>query len=113
MTVLPIDLATAFHSFPRRLEEALAPVADDPEYAASVQVTDLTGRIDGLVAEAAAVMGVAPAGSLAETSQAVARAIEARPNKAWDKATIDRLKASADGIGATLREITRHLDEGA
>jgi hypothetical protein len=113
MTTLPIDLSTAFHSFPRRLDEALAPVEDDPEYAAEVHVPELTGRMDELVRQAAALMGVPAGATFGETSQAVARAIEARPNKQWDAADIEGLKASADGIGAALREITRHLDQGA
>ncbi len=91
----PSDLAVAFRSFPRRLQEALGDEDD------SGQAPALTG----VVGEAAALVGATSSGDLAATAAAVAQRIEGRPADEWDVPTLDRLRQLALDAGRILREI--------
>ena len=94
----PDDLAIAFRSVNRRLREAHGDAP--PETTAAP-----TAELNGLVHEAAQLMGTAPAPS------AVADAISAMHADQWNDATLDRLRTIALDIGRLVRHI-QALTEG-
>ena len=113
MSESPGDLAVAFRSFGRRLDEALRPLRDDPELARSAASTadSSTVRLRALMADAAAQLrGVAPTADVAATGAAIANAIEAGPAAEWDAARLDRLRAIALDAGRVLRELDTAID---
>lgn len=87
----PSDLAVAFRSLDRRLQEAL----DAGETPAGAQVAELRE----IVERAAVLMGSAP------DAAAVADAISARPSGEWDPATLDALRGLGIEAGAVIRRI--------
>jgi replicative DNA helicase len=111
-TSAPSDLAAALRSFPRRLQEAMAPVAGDEEYAASIHVTEVHDEIDRTIREIAAELGMRSSGPLEDVIAATAREIEERPTRNWGTETLDDLQARATHIGGLIREIAKHVDEG-
>jgi hypothetical protein len=112
-TSTPFDLAAAFRSFPRRLREAMAPVAGDDEYAASIGVTALHDDVVKTINEVADIFGVKTSGrSLEDVVAETAKEIEGKPSKDWGKETLEQLQDKANHIGTALRQITKHIDEG-
>ena len=65
-TSTPFDLAAAFRSFPRRIREAMAPVAGDAEYAESIHVSALYDDAVKTINEVADIFGVRTAGRSVE-----------------------------------------------
>jgi hypothetical protein len=101
----PSDLAVAFRSFARRLQDILREAAGDPAAAQS--------HIDALnatVNDAAAKLGVSPGADLAGTGQAIAARIADVPPDKWDGPTLDALRASALAAGNHLRQIEKALE---
>jgi hypothetical protein len=112
-TSTPSDLAAALRSFPRRLREAMAPVAADPEYAGTIHVTELHDEAERIIAEVAARFGVPTEGrSLDDVVADAAREIEGRPTKDWATETLEGLQEQANHVGALIREISHHIDQG-
>ena len=108
MSESPGDLAVAFRSFGRRLDEALAPTKDDPARAdaGSPSARELAKELVAVVAAAAKeVQGVTPTGDVRSTGAAIADAIAATPADAWDDGRLDRLRALALEAGRILRNI--------
>ena len=97
----PGDLAVAFRSFPRRIDQALAAV-DDPAARAGAEAHARAAR-DGLVA-AAALLDVR-AGDPAGAALALADKITGVHPDAWDDVTLAGLRRSALAIGAEVRAI--------
>lgn len=98
----PADLAVAFRSIPRRVEQALESVGGDR----SVGAAELS-RLDRLVSEAASVLGTP-----AEAS-AVATELTERPADAWDESDLDRVRALALEIGAAVRAVESAAERAA
>jgi hypothetical protein len=98
----PTDLAVAFRSFRRRLDEALAGADDDPERAEAASA--LVPRLEQVVSEAARVTGVSGQ-DLGGTAAAVAAHIERVAPDEWDDATLDSLRDLAVRAGVALRAI--------
>ena len=98
----PADLAVAFRSFARRLDEALEPVGGNRRVAA-----DLIGELDAVIAAAASVM------RSGQSASAVADALDARPADAWDGDDLDRVRALALDSGRLLRAIARAAEDAA
>jgi hypothetical protein len=108
MSESPGDLAVAFRSFGRRLDEALAPAKDDPAMAdaGSPSARELAAELGAVVAAAArAVQGVTAVGDVRATGAAVADAIVATPADAWDDARLEQLRSLALDGGRLLRQI--------
>jgi hypothetical protein len=104
MAESPADLAVAFRSFGRRLDESLAPIKNDSEALASV--SPLRSELEQIIASAADSMRVqAPSGDVSATGRAVAAAIESTPSDAWDADRLNRLRKLALDAGAVLRRI--------
>jgi hypothetical protein len=98
----PSDLAVAFRSFARRLQDILSAADGDPA-AARPHVDALTATVNGAAAE----LGVSPGADLAATGQAIAARIAATPSDKWDDQTLDALRASALAAGNHLRQIEK------
>ena len=112
-TSTPFDLGAAFRSFPRRLREAMAPVAGDAEYAASIQVGALYDDAVKTINEVAEMFGVRTAGrSIEDVVTETAREIEGKPSKDWGNETLEDLQNKANHVGQLIRDITKHIDEG-
>jgi hypothetical protein len=94
----PEDLAVAFRSFPRRLQEALAAGEDDSDRAARARalVPTVTQAID----DAAGALGV-PSGDAASVAQRIA----AIPADKWDPGVLDRVRQAALDAGQAIRTI--------
>jgi hypothetical protein len=108
MSESPGDLAVAFRSFGRRLNEAMAATKDDAALAdaGSPSANELSRELVAVMAEAARAMGgVSPDGDVQSTGAAVADAITATPADAWDDARLERLRALALEAGRLLRGI--------
>jgi hypothetical protein len=104
MAESPSDLAVAFRSFGRRLDETLAPIKDNPEALASVG--PLRSELDQIMASAADSMRVnVTSGDVSEAGRTVAAAIDATPTGEWDPERLDRLRELALDAGAVLRRI--------
>jgi hypothetical protein len=108
VTESPGDLAVAFRSFGRRLDEAVRPLEDNPDAAAAVAETvqGLKGELRGILAQAASVLrGVTPTDDLTATGAAVGAAIAAVPPDAWEAGQLERLSALALDAGQLLRRV--------
>jgi hypothetical protein len=107
MSESPGDLAVAFRSFGRRLDEAMAPTQDKPARAdaGSPSANDLAAELAGVVAAAAAEMGISAPGDVRAGGAAVADAIAVTPPGAWDDARLEHLRALALDGGRLLRQI--------
>ncbi len=89
----PADLAIAFRSLDRRRGEAV-------EAAEGAPVDALLSDLDHHIAAAATLVGGAPSAS------GVADALNAKPAKNWDDATLEAVRDHATAAGTTLRRIT-------
>jgi hypothetical protein len=98
----PSDLAVAFRSFARRLQDILSEASGDPA-AARPHIDALTATVN----DAAAQLGVSPGADLAATGQAVAARIAATPADKWDERILDAVRASALAAGGHLRQIEK------
>jgi hypothetical protein len=107
MSESPGDLAVAFRSFGRRLDEALAPTKQDPSLAeaGTPSARELANELAAVVASAAQEMHVGATGDVRSTGGAVADAIAATPADVWDDARLDRLRSLALNGGRLLRQI--------
>jgi hypothetical protein len=107
MSESPGDLAVAFRSFGRRLDEAMAPTKEEPVRAdaGSPSARELAGELTGVVATAAGVMGVGDGGDVRRVGAVVADAIAATPSDAWDDERLERLRSLALDGGRLLRQI--------
>jgi hypothetical protein len=94
----PEDLAVAFRSFPRRLQEALTASEDDSERAARAKA--LVPRVTQAIDDAAGALGV-PSGDAA----AVAQRIASIPADRWDVGVLDRVRRAALDAGQAIRAI--------
>jgi hypothetical protein len=113
MAESPGDLAVAFRSFGRRLDEALAPAKENPELAelGSPTARDLAAQLSAVVASAAQeVRGVMPTDDVHVTGAAVADAIVRTPSEDWTDARLDRLRALALEAGRILRRIEEVIE---
>jgi hypothetical protein len=107
----PTDLAAAFRSFPRRLRDAVAPVAADPGHPEASQVRALEDQLARSVRETAAVLGLSTQGDLDEVAAAVAQELEQRPVRNWSDADLNRVRELATSIGGNIRHISMRVDE--
>ncbi len=108
MSESPGDLAVAFRSFGRRLNDVLGPAADDPAVAdaGSPSASELSKELMAVITAAAQeVEGVTVTSDVQRTGAAVADAIAATPSDAWDDARLERLRALALEGGRLLRGI--------
>jgi len=108
MSESPGDLAVAFRSFGRRLDEAMAPTVADPKRAeaGSPSARELAGELGGVLSSAAGVMRAGGGtGDVRATGAAVADAIAATPADAWDDARLDQLRSLALDGGRIIRQI--------
>jgi hypothetical protein len=107
MSESPGDLAVAFRSFGRRLDEAMAPTTNDPSLAdeGTPSPRQLADELSAVVASAAQEVGVAAGGDLRTTGNAVADAIASVPPDKWDDARLERLRSLALNAGRLLRQI--------
>lgn len=98
----PGDLAVAFRSFPRRIEQALAAL-DDPGTRTGAE-SHARAAHEG-IASAATLLGV-PAGDPAGTAAAVADKIAGVHPDAWDDVTLAGLRRIALAVGAEVRAVS-------
>jgi hypothetical protein len=98
----PSDLAVAFRSFARRLQDILSEATGNTA-AASPHIDALTATVN----EAAGQLGITPGADLATTGQAIAARIADKPPDKWDDRTLDALRASALAAGNHLRQIEK------
>jgi hypothetical protein len=108
MAESPSDLAVAFRSFGRRLDEALAPAKENPELAetGSPSARQLAAQLSTVVASAAReVRGVTPTDDVHVTGEAIAQAISRTPSEEWSDGQLDRLRSLALEAGRLLRRI--------
>jgi hypothetical protein len=115
MAESPADLAVAFRSFGRRLDEALAPAKEKPELldAGSPSARELAAQLSAVVASAAReVRGVSPTDDVHTTGEAIAQAISRTPTEQWTDAQLDRLRSLALEAGRILRQMNEAI-EGA
>jgi hypothetical protein len=107
MSEAPSDLAVAFRSFGRRLDEALEPAKDDPALldAGSPSPRQLADQLAGVVASAATEVHVDAIGDVRTLGAAVGDAIARTPSEEWNDARLDRLTSLARGGGRILRQI--------
>jgi hypothetical protein len=113
MAESPTDLAVAFRSFGRRLDEALAPTKEDPALldAGSPSARELSAQLSAVVASAAReVRGVSPTDDVHTTGEAVAQAISRTPSEQWTDAHLDRLHSIALDAGRILRLINEAIE---
>lgn len=93
----PSDLAVAFRSLPRRLQEAKGESPDDLTHLASTE-------LDATIARAARLLGVSGG------AEDVAEAIAARHPEDWDDSVLDELRTLAMDAGRLLRHIAALAD---
>ena len=98
----PADLAVAFRSLPRRLNEALAAAHDAN---ASSAADGYAAHLAALVDKAAGLLRVASGPDLAATSEAIATTLHDTDPERWDDAKLDELRAIALDAGAAIRSI--------
>jgi hypothetical protein len=98
----PSDLAVAFRSFARRLNDILSEATGNPG-AAQAHIGALTATVN----DAAAQLGVSPGADLAATGQAIAARISDTPADKWDDRTLDALRAAALAAGNHLRQVEK------
>ena len=94
----PEDLAVAFRSFPRRLEQALAAAGGDPARAGAANA--LAPAVTSAFADAASALRV-PGNDAA----AIAHRIESTPADQWDEAVLERVRAAALAAGRAIRAV--------
>ena len=113
MSESPGDLAVAFRSFGRRLEETMAPTKEDPARAdaGSPSARELAGELSAVVSAAAAEMGIRAMGDVRAAGAAVADAIAATPSDVWDDARLERLRSLALDGGRLLRQIEQAISK--
>jgi hypothetical protein len=108
MAESPGDLAVAFRSFGRRLDEAMAPTKDDPKRAelGSPSARELAAQLSAVVASAAREFrGITPTDDVHVTGAAIAEAISRTPSDDWSDDRLDRLRSIALEAGRILRQI--------
>jgi hypothetical protein len=113
MAESPADLAVAFRSFGRRLDEALAPTKEKPELldAGSPSARELAAQLSAVVASAAReVRGVSPTDDVHTTGGAIAQAISRTPAEQWTDAQLDRLRSLALEAGRILRQMNEAIE---
>jgi transcriptional regulator of nitric oxide reductase len=113
MAESPRDLAVAFRSFGRRLDEALAPATEDPSLAdaGSPSANELAAQLAAVVASAASeVRGVTPTDDVHVTGEAIAAAISRTPSDDWTDARLDRLRSLALEAGRILRLMNEAIE---
>jgi len=98
----PADLAVAFRSLPRRLNDAMAAARDANATSAA---TDHATRLTTLVDRAAALLQVTSGPDLAATTEAIATRLRDTDPERWDDATLDGVRAIALDAGAAIRSI--------
>jgi 2-keto-4-pentenoate hydratase/2-oxohepta-3-ene-1,7-dioic acid hydratase in catechol pathway len=98
----PADLAVAFRSFGRRLNQALSAAEDDADRQAAARA--LVPQLEQVIAESARAFGL-EAGDVAMTGAAVAAHIDSIHAEQWDDATLNRLRDLAIRAGKALRDI--------
>jgi hypothetical protein len=116
MAESPSDLAVAFRSFGRRLDEAMAPAKENPKLAdaGSPSARQLAAQLSAVVASAAGeVRGVTPTDDVHVTGAAVADAIARIPSEDWDDARLGRLRSLALEAGRILRQIEETVSAAA
>lgn len=99
----PSDLAVAFRSFARRLDEALGGLAEDPVALAAAGPP--AEALDALVRRTARELHVPATGSLAELGAALAERIQHRPADEWTDEQLHGLETTALECGRLLRQI--------
>jgi hypothetical protein len=113
MAESPADLAVAFRSFGRRLDEALAPAKQKPELldVGSPSARELAAQLAAVVASAAReVRGVSPTDDVHTTGEAIAQAISRTPTEQWTDAQLDRLRSLALEAGRILRQMNETIE---
>jgi len=107
MSESPGDLAVAFRSFGRRLDEAIAPTTAQPDLMdkGTPSPRQLAAELSAVVAEAGRVMNVNASGDVRTAGGAVADAIAAVPPDHWDDARLEQLRSLALNGGRLLRQI--------
>jgi hypothetical protein len=113
MAESPADLAVAFRSFGRRLDEAFAPAKENPELldVGSPSARELAAQLSAVVASAAReVRGVSPTDDVHTTGEAVAQAISRTPTEQWTDAQLDRLRSIALEAGRILRQMNEAIE---
>src|SRR3954469_7284886 len=98
----PADLAIAFRSFARRLNQAMNAAEGDPDRLAAARA--LGPQLEHVISESARALGL-EAADVAPTSAAVATHIESIHADQWDDATLNRLRDLALRAGRALRDI--------
>jgi len=104
----PADLAVAYRSFGRRLNQALAAAEGDADRQAAARA--LVPQLEQAIAESARAFGI-KADDVAATSAAVAAHIESIHADQWDDATLNRLRDQALRAGTALRNIEAAASE--
>jgi hypothetical protein len=107
MSESPGDLAVAFRSFGRRLDEAMGPAEKQPELAdaGTPSAQELANELRAVVASAAQELGVTATGDVRAAGATVANAIAAVPPDQWDDARLEHLRSLALNGGRLLRQI--------
>jgi hypothetical protein len=94
----PEDLAVAFRSFPRRLEQALAQAGGDASRSAKAH--QLVPAVTKAFEDAAAALGL-PTNDAA----AIATRIESTPANQWNDDALERVRAAALAAGRAIRAV--------
>jgi hypothetical protein len=94
----PADLAIAFRSFPRRLDEALARAAGDPQRAAAANAA--VPAVARAIGDAAAALGRSGL-----DGPAIATHIESMPAGSWDEVVLERVQSAALAAGRAIRAV--------
>lgn len=96
----PADLAVAFRSVPRRIRQALEPVAGDTSVA-----SEELAALDVVLQRAAGVLGTPP------EPAAMAEELEDRPADAWTGDQLRQLQELALRIGPLLRTVQDRAEQ--
>jgi hypothetical protein len=98
----PADLAVAFRSLPRRLNEAMAAARDANATSAA---DGHAARLAALVDKAAGLLHVESGRDLGATVEAIATKLHDTDPERWDEAALDEVRAIALDAGAAIRSI--------
>ena len=98
----PADLAVAFRSLPRRLNEAIAAAR---RANATSAADGHAARLTALVDKAAGLLQVGSGPDLAATTEAIATTLHDTDPERWDDAKLDEVRAIALEAGAAIRSI--------
>jgi hypothetical protein len=111
MSESPGDLAVAFRSFGRRLDEAMAPTKKEPSLvdAGTPSARELANELSAVVTAAGREVKVDAVGDVRTAGAAVADAIAAIPADAWDDERLERLRSLALNGGRLLRQIEQAI----